>query len=102
MIYTSRGDNFTHPYNRWWGTIQANLTLNKWTINANWNAKEKYFAGENVSFHSEYSNLSARYQFNNMTIGVDWTYIFTKNGYMSGDRTLGQFIDKDLTVFIPA
>ncbi len=101
LVHSSHGNNYTHNFDRFWGTVQANLTLNKWNFGMRWNSMERYFLGESETYRSRYSNLYANYKLNDMTFGVNLSYFLSKNEYRSGERTTNQYINKDLAVFIP-
>ncbi len=101
LVHSSHGNNYTHNFDRFWGTLQANLTLNKWSFGMSWNSMERFFLGESEIYRSRYSNLYANYKFKDMMFGLNLSYFLSKNEYRSGERTTSQYINKDLAVFIP-
>lgn len=101
LRYFSKGNTYTYTYNRFWEIFQADLMLGSWNVGIGWNSKEKFFSGETMSFSSEKSNLYVNYQLKSMTFGLNWSYIFSKNGDQSGERTVNEYVHKELLVFVP-
>ncbi len=101
QTFRSNGNNYNHTYHRLWGVIQADLMLGNWNMGVKWNSTESSLMGETISYGSDYSDVYLNYQFKNMSFGIDWSYIFKKNGNTSGDITKNVNVKKELNVFVP-
>lgn len=99
--FLSKGFEYSHRHNILSIQMESQLLLKQWEIGLSYNSPSSSLSGENINYYSDYSNLSLGYNFKNIFLGINWSYIFKKECLVNREMTINKYMNKDLSVFVP-
>lgn len=88
------GDDYTHCYNSWFGTVSVNAYLGPLTITAYADSGWRFMEGETKGRNGSYTSLKAQYRHGNWQLSLTWLHPFCRNKLMSESELCSRYISK--------